>query len=810
MNSKADFAENLLGKFDIVSKHVNQKTKNLRVILDYFKTTSKELAKFSKKLNKVLTPMKQALTQEKNPPDSLNYVLSTIINHNEKYLKLMLSISEQYKTELIEPFELFISHYEKTNKESLKECNRVTDNLSELRDKLRNIKSRYEKWSQSPVIEEEAIRQRSQSLNDEKEAFSQQAITLNSYITEMEPTCKKQLVLIQQNEESRIEFIRKHFSNFFGITDSLGIELLEVGNEVKKALTLVNPIGDLQLFISSVPKIHANTLFEKVGTEITQDGNNEDIKPGIIEDLEDESKVELESAWKELLNATTPINTDSFVKLLKASNYKDYFIESILKRSYKQEVRNMMNMKEIGKMLNTILSSLESKEDTFGSELSGILNIAGQLFCNNTEEKPTIFLRDFIKKHNIWKKKETWLEVIQYKIDRSLAHIKFAMKEKNGLSIMKRAFNISASVFKSKGTILKEKEAKEAREETGRRSAIYSDLNVIAIELALIEVDLHMAREVILQFSLSYNLLQDKLYHLLADHDTSLILRRRLKVTSQELKLVREEKLNKALKKYSKCLLVIKYTMRLFFDVETSYSLLLVSKEFHNRLKAVVYKKVIADPKLVERSKLWLSLFPSNTITSLKRTYSSLKEERTQVFKATNKSMEEFIRLDVSRSFHEHSESTKLSIMSILRCYAIHNPEVEYCQGINFFAGILFLVVKDEELAFALFCELVKKHELDKIYRDDVPLVRKHLYQIAKIIATYLPNLHKHLLEEGTNPNYFCTPWFLTAFTFALQYSKTPVIPPLLLAIFDKFLLVLSSIMCRMDLRWCLKQLCSS
>eukprot|EP00826_Nyctotherus_ovalis_P008990 TRINITY_DN12342_c0_g1_i1.p1 TRINITY_DN12342_c0_g1~~TRINITY_DN12342_c0_g1_i1.p1 ORF type:complete len:579 (+),score=147.64 TRINITY_DN12342_c0_g1_i1:105-1841(+) len=573
-------------------------------------------------------------------------------------------------------------------------------------------------------------------------------------------------------------------------------------NDMKKALTLVNPIGDLQLFISSVPKVHTSNLFDKVGTEISQDGSLEEPKPGSVkrdeEELGEDVRTAIESAWQKVITASKPVSTEKLSYFLEIEAHKDYFIESILKRGCRQDVKNLANLTEIGKLLNSILSSLESTKDSFGSELSSILNIASQLSHTKTDtisEKPTITLRDLIKQHSVWRSKESWQALIQHRLDKSLAHVKFAMQEKKDGGLVRRAFSISTSMFKSRGTKLKEREAKEAREETGKRAAIYSDLNLVAAEFALMDVDPCMAREVILQFSLNYNLPQDKLYHLLIDHESSLILRRKQKVTAKELKLVKEEKISKILKRYDSAISVMKYTIGLFFDIETASSLLAVSKTFNAKLKPIIYRKLIDIPAIMgkKRSDTWLSLFPSDTISALKKTYNKLKEERAKVFKVTNKLMEEFIHSDVSRSFYAHSEGTKLSIMSILRCYAIHNPEVEYCQGINFFAGILFLVIKSEDTAFALFCELVKKHELDKIYRDDVPLVRQHLYQITKLIAIYLPRLHKHLLEEGTNPNYFCTPWFLTAFTFTLQYSKSLAISPLLMTIFDKFLLVLHS-----------------
>lgn len=39
-------------------------------------------------------------------------------------------------------------------------------------------------------------------------------------------------------------------------------------------------------------------------------------------------------------------------------------------------------------------------------------------------------------------------------------------------------------------------------------------------------------------------------------------------------------------------------------------------------------------------------------------------------------------------------------LTNILKTYAFFNPEIEYCQGMNFIAGFLYIVFRDEENAF--------------------------------------------------------------------------------------------------------------
>ncbi len=56
--------------------------------------------------------------------------------------------------------------------------------------------------------------------------------------------------------------------------------------------------------------------------------------------------------------------------------------------------------------------------------------------------------------------------------------------------------------------------------------------------------------------------------------------------------------------------------------------------------------------------------------------------------------------MDVQRSFTKIKEIDPIVLTNILKTYAFFNPEIEYCQGMNFIAGFLLLVFKDEELSF--------------------------------------------------------------------------------------------------------------
>jgi hypothetical protein len=52
------------------------------------------------------------------------------------------------------------------------------------------------------------------------------------------------------------------------------------------------------------------------------------------------------------------------------------------------------------------------------------------------------------------------------------------------------------------------------------------------------------------------------------------------------------------------------------------------------------------------------------------------------------------------------------NLSRILFSYAVVNPKLDYCQGMNYIAGFLFLFLKDEALSFQVMKQVINKFEL--------------------------------------------------------------------------------------------------
>lgn len=85
------------------------------------------------------------------------------------------------------------------------------------------------------------------------------------------------------------------------------------------------------------------------------------------------------------------------------------------------------------------------------------------------------------------------------------------------------------------------------------------------------------------------------------------------------------------------------------------------------------------------------------------------------------------------------------NLRKILTSYAVCNPELNYCQGMNFIAGFLFLLFKDEAVSFAVLRDLIHRYQMGRMFDTSQPMLKLHFYQLDRLISILLPDLHAHL-----------------------------------------------------------------
>lgn len=132
-------------------------------------------------------------------------------------------------------------------------------------------------------------------------------------------------------------------------------------------------------------------------------------------------------------------------------------------------------------------------------------------------------------------------------------------------------------------------------------------------------------------------------------------------------------------------------------------------------------------------------------------------------------SVDEVITLDVSRSEDQMPGVDPKVLISVLRAYALYNPEIEYCQGLNYVAGLLLMVFNDPEVAFRALTVIVERFKLADLFNQELPRLKCYFYVLDRLIGLSNPDLSQHLKEEGITTTLFASAWFITIFTNTLK-----------------------------------------
>ncbi|XP_073721268.1 TBC1 domain family member 1 isoform X1 [Misgurnus anguillicaudatus] len=132
-------------------------------------------------------------------------------------------------------------------------------------------------------------------------------------------------------------------------------------------------------------------------------------------------------------------------------------------------------------------------------------------------------------------------------------------------------------------------------------------------------------------------------------------------------------------------------------------------------------------------------------------------------------SQQHAILIDLGRTFPTHPYFSaqlgagQLSLYNLLKAYSLLDPEVGYCQGLSFVAGVLLLHLSEED-AFHMLRFLMYDMGLRKQYRPDMIILQIQMYQLSRLLHDYHRELYSHLEQHEIGPSLYAAPWFLTAF----------------------------------------------
>ncbi|GER42544.1 Ypt/Rab-GAP domain of gyp1p superfamily protein [Striga asiatica] len=131
------------------------------------------------------------------------------------------------------------------------------------------------------------------------------------------------------------------------------------------------------------------------------------------------------------------------------------------------------------------------------------------------------------------------------------------------------------------------------------------------------------------------------------------------------------------------------------------------------------------------------------------------------------------IEKDLPRTFPGHpalDEDGRNALRRILTAYARHNPSVGYCQAMNFFAGLLLLLMPEEN-AFWTLVGILDDY-FDGYYSEEMLESQVDQLVLEELVRERFPKLVNHLDYLGVQVAWVTGPWFLTIFMNMLPWES--------------------------------------
>lgn len=184
----------------------------------------------------------------------------------------------------------------------------------------------------------------------------------------------------------------------------------------------------------------------------------------------------------------------------------------------------------------------------------------------------------------------------------------------------------------------------------------------------------------------------------------------------------------------------------------------------------------------------YLSNAENNSSSFAPGTSSSPLDLYSSLLAKTDPETESWIKKDLARTlpniaeFNAPGASGKNRLYNILKAYAQYDPQVKYCQGLNYVAAMLLLYIDKEELAFFTLVYIMYNFDWRQVYADEMPKLAQLIGVFTKELKRCLPEVHDHLGKLEIDMAGLFSHIFLSIFIYYTPFH-------LAVRIFDLFML---------------------
>jgi len=789
---------------EFISK-LGRETDNLYSLSCFFE----EYTNINKIYGESLLKLLKKLPNNFGVDSTLQKSISVLADQLNQIANSFIEFSKQMVKEEIKSLNSLHKDFDKKAKSIIKDTNDTISEANELRNK---VKEAYDSY----VVSNQAVEKTQNSLETlielpksvtnedllnatEKTLSTRNALTIakNDYIKFVHTSnealkskgvnynkCLKEMLDL---DKSRIINLKKILSSCLKQMEGVATTYLNLIKVIQSPFQSVNAEEDANIcfknLLNKEPKENFKEIKVQLSNEIEfpiREQNGINVRAVSFKwekgskDLNTE--LELKKAVSNLLagKALSLEEKATTISMINSKNGK-YIFGNLLPSIKKQVMVPQDVFKVFWELLNCLLTALTRDRNNKDLPIFiSILSTGEKIYTIEENNKRYIFSE--LVKHKIWSRVDLWKEIVACIIQRHIKInkvliIKNLMLSKDGKYIKTKG--LFSSVFRGEG-INKEEIFKDLKNVD--KSKVIDLLRWILFYLLKLRVNAMLCAELLNEFQSLYYLTPKTIYELKD------ILRTLQPFPESEGFLyfntsIAKLKHQRTLFKYNNSInyFYIGKSLKYISDKHLLFNLLLLSKEGYKILKMRVFKCVLIRLPLAisaeHRVNIWKQILDLNEINV---NYNELKEIEIE------KQIQENIEIDAQRTMPSNPFVSKNSIINILKAYAVYNKEIKYCQGMSSITGYLYLIFKDEAMAFKALLRVIEKYKMTNMFIQNVPLLKRSLYIMAQLLSDQHSNILKHLKQEDLGLYYFTTRWFMTIFTYTL-YSSVEAMPPLIL-----------------------------
>lgn len=780
----------LADQLEVVMKHIKKGSNTVNNLSNFFKGYKKILESFNNSLQKIT----EGITIEiQDDSSTLEIAMNGFYNFFKKYLNEQSLFSKTMQLEIIEPLELFLEQYSETVDSYMNSADTTYRQLSKSKEEMLKKRKKYYKHSASAEKAEKSnqvddkltknLAQLKVFVGKSNEDYTKSVENVNKLIEEFHKTVPNIMESLQKNEESRIYFVKSSLEKFIKQYNKTQFNLKDLLEHVSGLASNVNSGIDIQVFVDTHKSRYKNIVKEEVisyqkwkdkrkelnDTPKDFDENYEEILEKAVNFLFSGEETDSDSSMSEIEQEEQDFGKIS--EAFKARINRNMFLEYLESKKHKPYL-GVLKINILVSYLKALLTTIVIEDDKDPYIFCKIVSLIHYFYTETNSKRK--YLSQLVSFHSIWSDKIRWVEAIQQTISQkissdkeSIKKIAKPIKKKTGLfGTLKSFANRIPTAFQ-----------KDNMGDEAEKTAAFIVITQFSFYMTQLDLGLDVANSIILMCCQTAGLDSNRTCTLLAELEanqrSSLV---SFTPTHHSLSIRGKER-----KRFGKCLAI---GLALdFLTPKESLCTLAVCKQWKKELRIAVLKKSLIEWNLPEknfealRKTTWVELLKSHLPDI------DYKAFLNRVTSSPNLEIEEVISLDVSRSYQNSSIVPSEALKNILKVYAFYNPEVGYCQGMNYIAGTIYSLFQQEDLSLKFMIALIEKFQMKELFTNELAKLKQYFYVLDRLIGIELPQLHEIFKQVNISSAHFCAPWFITLFASHLQNR-----PYILGSLWDLFL----------------------